>query len=222
MRRLAALAWLCAGCYSATSVKPPAPPAAVATRPPAVATPPAVEAPQPAASTVAPSVTTPVAPAAAASAQPVAAPPPTFVVRYACDDKYDGDATCRPAKTAWEIWLQGIDLSVAAANLLNHQGGGPSGAEWNPAAPLVVFVASRTEAGSARLKSSRATFTPAARHENYDVFVVPVAGWSAAARHARAADFPEGTPLAPLRVVELRAVGDGMAQRGLFAFSSGE
>lgn len=194
-------------------MKPQAPPAAEAKA--------ATVLPQPS-TTVAPPLAATVGTAEPPTAQPAEAPLPTLAARYACDDKYDADVTCRPAKRAWELWLNGIDLSVAAANLLNHQGGGPGGAEWNPGAPLVVFVASQTEAGSARLKSSRATFTPVARHERYDVFLLPVAGWSAAARRARAADFPEGTPLQPLRVVELRAVADGIIERGFFAFSSGE
>lgn len=222
MRRLAvALAGLLAGCHPATSAQSHAPAAVAAPQSSAAEAPTAQQLPKPPTAVAQPLAAT-VATAAPASAHPAEAPPPTFVVRYACDDKYDADATCRPEKTAWELWLKGIDLSVAAANLLNHQGGGPSGAEWNPAAPLVVFVASRTEAGSARLKSSRTTFKPVARFSEYDVFLVSVTDWHIAARPARRGDFPDGAAWQPVRVVELHAVADGLIERGLFAFSSGE
>jgi hypothetical protein len=86
----------------------------------------------------------------------------------------------------------------------------------------VVFVAS-AEAGRARLKSSKTTFAPVARFRDHDVFLVPQSAWHAAARPARTGDFPAGTDLAPISVVELRAL-DARAElsRGTFAFSRGE
>jgi hypothetical protein len=143
-------------------------------------------------------------------------------VRYACDDKYDEGAVCRPGKAAWDAWLGSIQLTPAAPNLLNRHGGGPGGAEWNPNAPLVAFVAS-ADAGSARLKSSRATFKPVARFGDYDVFLLPMTAWSAAVRAARASDFPPETEFLPNSVVDLRALGaKGELARGSFAFSRGE
>jgi hypothetical protein len=176
------------------------------------------------ASATAPPVSAP--PRATATAIPTApalpAAPGPFVLRYVCDDKYDEGATCRPGKPGWDAWLGNVDLSVTTQNLLNHQGGGPSGAEWNPEAPLVAFVAS-AEAGHARLASSKATFEPVARFRDYDVFLVPPEAWNAAVRAARPDDFPVGAELAPISVVELRAIG-GKAElaRGTFAFSRGE
>lgn len=129
---------------------------------------------------------------------------------------------CRPGTPAWDAWLATVQLSTAAPNLLKHEGGGPSGAEWNPEAPLVAFVAN-AEVGSARLKSSKTTFAPVARFRDYDVFLVPKNAWNVAARAARAADFPAGTDIAPISVVELRALGaKAELSRGTFAFSRGE
>lgn len=143
------------------------------------------------------------------------------MVRYVCDDKYDEGAVCRPGKPAWDAWLGTLQLD-AAPNLLNRQGGGPGGAEWNPNAPLVAFVAS-ADAGSARLKSSKATYKPVARFGDYDIFLVPMPAWSAAVRPARASDFPPETEFSPNSVVELRALGaKGELARGSFAFSRGE
>lgn len=199
------------GCQAASSSAPALPAKAVVTPPQASAAPSASAVPQPA----------PAATATATATEPPATPS-AFVLRYVCDDKYDEGSVCRPGNPAWEAWLNALQLSTAAPNLLKHEGGGPSGAEWNPNAPLVAFVAS-ADAWTTRLKSSKATFAPVARFGAYDVFLVPLAAWSTATGPARAADFPPGTELGPVTVVELRALGPkGELARGVFAFAYGE
>jgi len=159
------------------------------------------------------------APQPAAPAQPA----PTFVVRYACDDKYAVEAECRPGQPAWSAWLAGLALGAGAVSLLDHQGGGPSGAEWNPEAPLVAFIAS-TKPGSARLElSDKRGLAAAARFEGYDVFFVPSAAWNRASRPAQKGDLSDPAQLDAIRVVELGALGQsGELARGTFAFSGGE
>ena len=106
--------------------------------------------------------------------------------------------------------------------MLSLQGGGPSGAEWNPNAPLVAFVAS-AESERARLKAGKTTFVPVARFGDYDVFLLPLKTWNAFARPARAGDLPAEAELGPVTVVELHALGPkGELARGTFAFSRGE
>lgn len=143
-------------------------------------------------------------------------------MRYACDDKYAA-AECRPGQPAWSTWLAGLTLGSGVANLLDHQGGGPSGAEWNPEAPLVAFVLS-AEPGRARLKlSGKHALTPSLRWTDYDVFFVPYAAWSRASRPARASDLTDTTAVDAVWVVELQARGQGgQLARGTFAFSGGE
>lgn len=168
-------------------------------------------------------VAAPVEPAPAGPPAPTAVEAPAFVLRYACDDKYAVAADCQPGTAAWNAWRLGLVLTSAAPNLLRHEGGGPGGAEWNPGAPLVAFVASR-EPGRARLQlGARRLLPPVARLADYDVILVPVPVWNAAARPARRADLTEPAPLEAIRVVELRASNAGAElARGTFAFSGGE
>jgi hypothetical protein len=212
LRNSSVLAWaLLLGCQAVPAATAESPATAVATPPTASAAPRALTAPPPEP-----------APAATATATEPPAPPSPFVLRYVCDDKYDEGSVCRPGNPAWDTWLGSIQLTTVAPNLFKHEGGGPSGAEWNPNAPLVAFVAS-AKAGSARLKSSKATFTPVARLGDYDVFLVPLKAWNAATRGAEAEDFPPDTELGPVTVVELRAIGpQGELARGTFACSYGE
>ncbi|MES1188987.1 MAG: hypothetical protein ABUL60_34545 [Myxococcales bacterium] len=150
-----------------------------------------------------------------------ATPRPDLVLRYACDDKYASETDCAPGKAAWSSWLTGLTLTSNSESLLEHQGGGPGGAEWNPQAALVAFVVS-AEAGRAQLQvKGKPWLTPVARFDDYDVFVVPFGTWSAAARRARAGDLADTAMIDGVSVVELRARSTGET-RGTFAFSRGE
>lgn len=153
-----------------------------------------------------------------ANAEPAAA----FVLRYACDDKYADERQCRPGKAAWRDWLAGLELAVGAPSLLEHRGGGPGGAEWNPQAALVAFVAS-SEPGRAKLELMVGKARPpVARFGNYDVFFIPFVSWDQAARPARAQELGAGD-VSGISVVELHAAGtDGQRLDGTFAFSHGE
>lgn len=215
-QRVAGGLFLCAlGCHPPGTSAPEAPRPTVATAPVAATTTPSAAAPQPATDGRAETETAPLPAATAASA-------PAFVLRYACDDKY-ASAECRPGQPAWSAWLAGLALGSGAANLLDQQGGGPSGAEWNPEAPLVAFVLSR-EPGRVRLKlSGKHALTPSVRWTDYDVFFVPYAAWSRASRPARASDLTDTTAVDAVSVVELEASGQGgQLARGAFAFSGGE
>ncbi len=175
--------------------------------------------PAPTASSLIPAPLAPLAPLA----PPAPPAPPTLVLRYACDDKYDSNSECRPGQRAWDAWLEHIDLAAVTPNLLNHQGGGPSGAEWNPNGALVAFVVSPAP-GRARLESRKLTLTPAGRFNDRDVFVVPIKAWAAAARPAKQGDLADETALLDaISIVELRAVNaQGTIATGTFAFSGGE
>lgn len=152
---------------------------------------------------------------------PPATPRPELVLRYACDDKYARETDCAPGKGAWSSWLAGLTLTSNSESLLEHQGGGPGGAEWNPQAALVAFVVSR-EPGRAQLQvKGKRWLAPVARFDDYDVFVVPFETWSAAARRARAGDLADAALIEGVSVVELRARSTG-EMRGTFAFSRGE
>jgi hypothetical protein len=120
-------------------------------------------------------------------------------------------------------WLAALQLTSATRNLLKLDGGGPGGAEWNPGAPLVAFVASAKGGQTQLYLDAGPGFAPVGRYQGYDVFFIPFEAWEAVERGARADELPEGCPTDAVTVVELRVVDtNGEVARGLFAFGRGE
>lgn len=70
-----------------------------------------------------------------------AAEPVVAIARFVCDDKQAAVDTCDE-----QAWLaSALEEPTKGSDLFKHEHGGPEGAVWNGAAPIVLFVKGSSE-----------------------------------------------------------------------------
>ncbi|MGK3992815.1 hypothetical protein [Sorangium sp. So ce1024] len=185
----------------ATTVKSDAPVAASTTS--AVPAPPDAPTPDAATPDTATSVPTPLQPG-------------QIALRYACNEKYKDDDRCAPSSEEYARWLAAVELRPSTERLVEVEGGGPMGAEWNPSNDIVLFAAEGDAPRSVRVGSK--SFSGTAAGPGRIAFRVPLGVWKRVERPLRAAD-GFGTPPDRRWVKVVRMdllLGQGREQRPVF------
>ncbi|KYF54903.1 hypothetical protein BE08_41650 [Sorangium cellulosum] len=117
--------------------------------------------------------------------------PGQIALRYACNEKYQGDDGCASGSEEYARWLAAAVLRPSTERLVEVEGGGPMGAEWNPSNDIVLFAAEGDAPRSVRVGSK--SFSGTAAGPGRIAFRVPLRAWKRLERPLRAAD-GFGTP----------------------------
>lgn len=181
-------------------------------------------------------ITTPSCPTASSAAPPTEAPSsaapllrrrhhhqPLMVARYACDEKYD-EKNCEPGSETFQRWLSGVDLDKGE-NLLELKGGGPVGGQWNPNAPLVLFVQAPLDEGKPSLRVGHHQLRPTTTHGDHLIYYVPQSTWERSGRRPRSDELTEvdQSQRVAVTVTDIACkYSDGRNVKRLFVWANGE
>jgi hypothetical protein len=147
-----------------------------------------------------------------------------MVARYACDEKYEGEKPCTPRSDAFQRWLSSLHLE-GGENLLDLDGGGPVGGQWNPGAPLVVFVPAPLDGGEPSLRVGHHDLRPATTSGDHVVYYVPRATWESSAHRPRPDELTEVDQVqrGAVNVTDIVCkYSDGRRIQRLFVWANGE
>jgi hypothetical protein len=110
-------------------------------------------------------------------------------------------------------------------DLFELDGGGPAGGQWNPSAPLVLFIVAPLDEGKASVRVGHHHLRPATTLGDHVVYYVPRPTWEGSARRLLPNELTEADrgQRAAVSVTDIVcSYNDGRSIKRLFVWANGE